>query len=227
MLSQEYWSFPKPARRRYLRGVMKNITIIGSGNMGSNLSRLFATKHNVTLASRHPDETRAKHPGITVTDYPHAAQTAEIVVLAVPFSEVAAAAAGLGSLARKILVDVTNPLTPDFMALTIGHTTSAGEQVQAAFPQARVVKAFNTVLAQVLAKAADGASTLPSILIAGNDGEANAVIMELAKEVGFSAFDTGPLTNARYLEPLAALGIQLAYAKGHGGEVGFTFSTVG
>lgn len=205
---------------------MKNITIIGSGNIGSNLSRLFASKHNVTLGSRNPDQARAKLPGVTVTDYTQAVKTADIVVLAVPFSEVAAIADQIGSLAGKTLIDVTNPLTPDFMGLTLGYTTSAGEAVQTAFPQAHVVKAFNTVLAQVLAKAASGAKSLPSVLVAGNHAEANAGVVQLAKDAGFSAFDTGPLTNARYLEPLAALGIQLAYVKGHGAEVGFTFSPV-
>jgi predicted dinucleotide-binding enzyme len=205
---------------------MKNISIIGSGNIGANLARLFASKHNVTLGSRNPEQTRTKIPGITVTDSAQAAKSADIVILAVPFPEIAAIAANIGSLAGKTLIDVTNPLTPDFMALTIGHTTSAGEAVQAAFPQAHVVKAFNTVLAQVLAKAVSGAKSLPSVLVAGNHEEANADVVQLAKDAGFSAFDTGSLTNARFLEPLAALGIQLAYAKGHGGEVGFTFSTV-
>ena len=205
---------------------MKSITIIGSGNIGGNLARLFASKHNVTLGSRNPEQTRTKLPGVTVTDYAQAAKTADIVVLAVPFSEVTAIAAKVGSLAGRTLIDVTNPLTPDFMALTVGHTTSAGEAVQAAFPQTHVVKAFNTVLAQVLAKAASGAKSLPSVLVAGNHAAANAEVVQLAKDAGFTAFDTGPLTNARYLEPLAALGIQLAYGKGHGGEVGFTFSAV-
>ncbi len=205
---------------------MKNITIIGSGNIGGNLARLFASKHNVTLGSRNPEQTRTKLTGITVTDYAQAAKSADIVILAVPFSEVTAIAAKVGSLAGKTVIDVTNPLTPDFMALTLGHTTSAGEAVQAAFPQAHVVKALNTVLAQVLAKAVSGAKSLPSVLIAGNHAAANAEVVQLAKDAGFSAFDTGSLTNARYLEPLAELTIQLAYAKGHGGEVGFTFSPV-
>lgn len=205
---------------------MKNITIIGSGNIGGNLARLFASKHNVTLGSRNPEQTRTKLTGITVTDYAQAAKSADIVILAVPFSEVTAIAAKVGSLAGKTVIDVTNPLTPDFMALTLGHTTSAGEAVQAAFPQAHVVKALNTVLAQVLAKAVSGAKSLPSVLIAGNHAAANAEVVQLAKDAGFSTFDTGSLTNARYLEPLAELTIQLAYAKGHGGEVGFTFSPV-
>lgn len=203
---------------------MKNITIIGSGNIGSNLARLFATKHNVTLGSRDPSQTRAKLPGLTVKDYAEAVRSADIVILAVPFSEVASIAAKTGDLAGKTLIDVTNPLTADFMGLTLGYSTSAGESVQAAFPKAHVVKAFNTVLAQVLAKAVAGAKSLPSVLVAGNHAAANAEVVQLAKDAGFAAFDTGPLTNARYLEPLAELGIQLAYGKGHGGEVGFTFA---
>lgn len=205
---------------------MKNIAIIGSGNIGAGLARLFSSTHRVTLASRHPEQTKAKLPGFAVADYASAAKAADLVILAVPFAEIPAIAAKLGSLAGKTVIDVTNPLAADYMSLTIGHTTSAGEAVQAAFPQARVVKAFNTVLAQVLAKAAAGAKSLPTVLVAGNHAGANAEVLQLAKDVGFSAFDTGPLTNARYLEPLAELGIQLAYGKGHGGEVGFTFGPV-
>jgi len=203
---------------------MKNIAILGSGNIGSGLARLLSAHHRVTLGSRQPEAARAKFPGLRIADYAQAVASADIVFLAVPFPSLAAVAALVGPLPGKILVDVTNPLTPDFMALTLGHTTSAGEAVQAAFPQAHVVKAFNTVLAQVLAKAAAGAKSLPSVLVAGNHPAANAAVMQLARDAGFGAFDTGPLANARYLEPLAELGIQLAYAKGHGGEVGFTFA---
>lgn len=205
---------------------MKNITIIGSGNIGANLAQLLAPKHNVTVGSRNPEQTQAKLTGLRVASYAQAAKSADMVILAVPFAEVTVIAAQLGSLAGKIVIDVTNPLTPDFMALTIGHSTSAGEAVQAAFPQAQVVKAFNTVLAQVLAKAVAGAKSLPSVLIAGDHAAANAEVVQLAKDAGFGAFDTGPLTNARYLEPLAELGIQLAYGKGHGGEIGFIFAPV-
>lgn len=205
---------------------MENIAIIGSGSIGSNLARLFASKHTVTVGSRTPESTRAKLSGLTVTDYAQAVISADLVVLAVPFSEIATVAVKVGGLAGKVVIDVTNPLTPDFRALTIGHTTSAGEVVQAAFPQALVVKAFNTILAQVLAKALTGAKSLPSVLVAGNHPAANAEVVQLAKDFGFTAFDAGALTNARYLEPLAELGIQLAYSKGYGGEIGFTFFPV-
>ncbi|MGF6921810.1 hypothetical protein [Paraburkholderia sp. 40] len=66
-----------------------------------------------------------------------------------PYGNAAAALAELGSLEGKVLVDVTNPLTDDYMGLTIGHTTSAAEEI-AKLTGASVVKAFNTLFAQVL-----------------------------------------------------------------------------
>jgi len=205
---------------------MKHITVIGSGNIGANLARLIFPKHTLTVGSRNPAKTQERLPGVKVTSYPEAVRTAEIVILAVPFGEVPAVSKLVGDLAGKIVVDVTNPLTPDFMGLTVGHNSSAGEQVQALFPRAKVVKAFNTVLAQVLAKAVAGAKSLPTVLVAGNDGASNAAVVGLAKDLGFPALDTGVLLNARYLEPLAELTIQLAYVKGHGPEVGFSFLKV-
>jgi len=205
---------------------MKHITVIGSGNIGANLARLFQAKHSLTVGSRNPVATQAKLPGIQVKGYAEAVTGADIVVLAVPYGEVPALASSLGGLAGKIVIDVTNPLTPDYMALTIGHTSSAGEQVQSLFPKAKVVKAFNTVLAQVLAKAVAGATNLPTVLVAGNETSANAEVVALAQSIGFAAQDTGALANARYLEPLAELTIQLAYVKGHGAEVGFSFAKV-
>lgn len=68
---------------------------------------------------------------------------------------------------------------------------------------------------------------LPTVLVAGDDPAANDDVLEFAKTLGLDAFDTGRLSNARYLEPLAELTIQLAYGKGHGGEVGFSFAKVG
>ena len=143
-----------------------------------------------------------------------------------PFDEVKSLAGQLGGLAGKTVIDLTNPLTPDFMGLTLGHTTSAGEQVQALFPSAKVVKAFNTVFAQVLIKAAKGAKSLPTVLIAGDHRDANDAVLALARQLGFGAVVTGALSNARYLEPLAELQIQLAYGQGHGAEVGFTYAPV-
>lgn len=86
--------------------------------------------------------------------------------------------------------------------------------MQKSSPRAHVVKTFNTVLAQVLANAVAGARSLPSILVVCNHALANADVVQLVWDVGFTAFDSGPFTNARYLEPPAEPGIQLAYAGG-------------
>ena len=53
-----------------------------------------------------------------------------------------------GRLAGKVVIDITNPLTADYMGLTIGHDTSAAEEIAKAVPGAEVIKAFNTVFAQ-------------------------------------------------------------------------------
>nr|BFE84412.1 hypothetical protein GCM10020093_070130 [Planobispora longispora] len=99
------------------------ITILGSGNVGSALaSRLTAIGHEVvtTSTATGPDRTAAQ------------AAQADVVILAVPFAAVGALDARVKTaLSGKIVVDATNPLAPDFMSLTVGHTVSGGEQVAA------------------------------------------------------------------------------------------------
>lgn len=123
----------------------------------------------------------------------------------------------LGNIEGKTVVDITNPLTADYMGLTIGHTSSAAEEIAAAFPTVKIVKAFNTVFAQVLANGAQlsGGQQVP-VFVAGNDGGAKQTVSTLAKSMGFSVVDTGTLKNARYLEPLAGLNIYLGYGAGLG-----------
>ncbi|WP_221030800.1 NADPH-dependent F420 reductase [Actomonas aquatica] len=202
------------------------ISIIGSGNMGQGLARLLSAKHEVTLVSRQASADGAKLPGVASATYADGVSEAEVVFFALPYEGVSAAAEKLGDLAGKLVVDITNPLTADYMGLTLGYSTSAGEQIAALFPQAKVVKAFNTIFAPVLALAAQGAKSLPTVLIAGDDADAKETVRQLATDMGFSAVIAGPLSTARYLEPLGGLQIRLAYAEGHGAEVGFTFGPV-
>ncbi|MGZ4882893.1 MAG: NADPH-dependent F420 reductase, partial [Halobacteriota archaeon] len=127
--------------------------------------------------------------------------------------------AEIGSAADgKVLVDVTNALGPA-MELAVGFSTSSAEEIQKALPDARVVKAFNTVFAQNQSTARVGAEQL-SAFIAGDDDAAKRVVMQLAADIGFDPIDVGALRSARYLEPMGKLIISLGYGLGMGTNIG-------
>lgn len=121
----------------------------------------------------------------------------------------------------KIVVDITNPLTPDYMGLTVGHTVSAAEEIAARIPEARVVKAFNTIFSALLTKHAEGGEVRVPVFVAGDDSDAVDTVAMFARAIGFEPIATGSLSNARYLEPMAKLMIQLGYGPGHGDRIGF------
>ena len=114
-------------------------------------------------------------------------------------------------------MDITNPLTADMSGLQLGHTTSAAEEIQKALPRANVVKAFNTIFAQVLGADRNGAR--PQVFYAGNDTGAKDAVRGIADSIGFEAIDSGPLANARHLEPLGMLTIYLGYVAGRGTKI--------
>ena len=201
-----------------------SISIIGAGNMAKGLAARFAKAgYPVTLASRDEARTEvaAREVGNGVSSAPiaSAAQLADIVVLAVPFDAAADAIEAAGGLAGKIVVDITNPMKADFSGLSIGHTTSAAEEIQKRAPQAKVVKAFNTIFAQVLENGGHAAGQPAMVFVAGDDEPARAAVVDLARSAGFETLETGALATARYLEPVAALNITLGYGLGHGTDM--------
>lgn len=210
---------------------MNSISIIGSGNVGGGLARaLSAAGRDVFVAATSVDSPRLSAlgnaaPSIHVTDVADAVGASEVVILAVPFTAVEGLVDGVGAalFAGKIVIDPTNPLTGDFMGLTIGHTTSAGEVVASLLPEARVVKAFNTIMAATLDQPvmADSHLLLP---VAGDHADAKATVIEIGRSLGFDAIDAGPLKNARYLEPAVELLIQLAYGQGFGADIGLSLA---
>ncbi len=197
------------------------IAIIGAGNMGSAFARAFAgTGANVLLGARDGAKAAglAQDTGATVLTPNEAAAQADMVILALYYAQAQAFLAQAGDLSGKVLVDISNPITADFKDLVVGHTSSAAEELQALVPAAHVVKAFNTLFAGLIAPAARAGKTVQTF-VAGDDASAVAQVSELAKLIGLTPVASGPLRNARFIEPTGMLNIQLGAFQGLGTSV--------
>ena len=205
-----------------------NITIIGAGNMGSAFAKQLARAgHQITIASRDnakAAQVAAAHQGAKAVTLAGAATGADAIVLATGYDSAVAALQAGGELQGKVVIDITNPLTPDYMSLTLGHNSSATEEIAKAVPGAEVVKGFNTVFAQVLSEGADfGNGRKVPVFVASDSARAKQTAVALAQSIGFDAVDAGGLKNARYLEPLAGLNIYLGYGAGLGTSIAPTW----
>lgn len=185
------------------------IGIIGNGQVGSKLETLFtAAGHDVIAASRDAVQKAATH--------------GEIVVLALPYAAVKEALPSLAdALAGKILVDATNPVAADWSPLLLGQENSAGEEIARLLPRSRVVKAFNSIFADVMTpNRFSGRGQRATCFVAGDDAQANQTVASLAGDAGFAPVSVGPLKLARHLEAMAHLNIAIAFA---GGGTGAAF----
>ena len=206
-----------------------SIAILGAGAMAKGLAALFVKAgYKVVVGARDLAKAQAAAAaaghGARGDTIAAAAKSGDFVVLAVPFAAAAETLAAAGDLSGKAIIDITNPLTADYMGLTVGHTTSAGEEIQKLAPKAKVVKAFNTIFAQVLAKGGKAAGRPATVFIAGDDASANAAVEAIARKAGFDVVQTGGLKLARYLEPLAGLNIALGYGRGLGTDIAPTWN---
>lgn len=179
---------------------MAHITIIGTGNMGSAIAAIAAKGGHTVESIGHAD-----------TDTP---VTGEVVVLAVPYPAVSDVIAQRGDqLAGKVVVDISNPLDfQTFDSLVVPADGSAAAEIAAALPQSRVLKAFNTTFAATLAIGTVGDQTT-TVLIAGDDAEAKALLSDIITGGGLRAVDAGSLRRARELEALGFLQLTLAIGK--------------
>ena len=197
------------------------VLVIGAGNMGSGfVKQLSAAGHTVSVTARDAAKAASvasQYPNAKAVPATGAAEGQDVVILATGYADAVPALQSVGKLQGKVVVDISNPLTADYMGLTLGHSTSAAEEIAMAVPGALVVKAFNTVLAQVLgqgAALADGRKV--TVFVAGDDDAAKTSVKTLAESLGFVTVDAGGLKNARYLEPLAGLNVYFAYGAGRG-----------
>ncbi len=154
--------------------------------------------------------------GGRVTDHASAAKGGEVVFNATPgqHSLEALRAAGAAHLAGKVLVDTANPLDflkgmPPFLDPGLSGATSLGEQIQAAYPEAKVVKAFNTVAAAVMVTP----GLIPGehdLFVSGNDAAAKEVVKEIARGFGWTGFvDLGDIVGARAQEAVLPVWVRL------------------
>jgi len=204
-----------------------NIGIIGSGNVGGTLGKRWAANgHRVVFSSRAPEKLQplveeAGHAARAASPT-EAAASSDVVLVATPWPATEEALKSAGDLTGKIVVDATNPLLPSLDGLSTGCTDSAGEQVARWAPGAKVVKALNTVGANVMADPKFPERRV-AMFYCGDDASAKKTVAGLIGELGFEPLDAGPLTQARLLEPFALLWITLALKHGYGRDIGFEF----
>ena len=202
-----------------------NIGIIGSGNMGCGLGSIWANKGHGVMFSYSRDRQKLEllaksHTNASSGTPSEAVKYADIILLSVKWEVVEDAIRAAGPMDGKILIDCTNPLKPDLSDLALGHSTSAAEEIAGMAPGAKVVKAFNTVFAEVYhSENRLFGSRIPTMFFCGDDAEAKTAVIKLINDTGFLAVDSGPLTIARYLEPLAMLMIKLGYTQGMGTNI--------
>src|SRR4030066_58402 len=210
------------------------IGILGTGGVGRTLAaKLNADEHEVMIGTRNIADTMAKNQPDGMGNPPYkewqkqnskvklgtfadAAKFGETIILAT-YGDVTTNAinlAGNENFNGKLVVDSTNPLdfskgVPPGFTATLGN--SLGEKIQKLIPQAKVVKAFNTIGAHIMvnAKREDGS---PDILIAGNDEGAKKQFGDLIKSWGWNSIvDMGDISEAFWLEANAMLWIHYAF----------------
>lgn len=207
----------------------KKIGVFGTGVVGRTIAaRLAGLGHGVMIGTRDPAATMARttpdaygnpplpawreqHPGVALGTFAQAAAHGELVVNATSGAGSLAALteAGGANLAGKVLVDISNPL--DFSngmppTLSVSNTDSLGEQLQRAFPDAKVVKTLNTMNAHLMVGPDQLAGGDHTVFVSGNDAGAKATVTALLRSFGWrDVVDLGDITTARGTEMILPL----------------------
>ncbi len=198
------------------------IAIIGAGNIGGNLGKLWAEQgHEVFFAVKSPpsDKVTTTLSSITATFHtgtiPEAVAFVDVILLSVHWQSVPEILTQLqGIIADKILIDSTNRMIPP----PDNTTGSAAGDIANLLPTAKVVKAFNTLGANNLTNLKFGSENA-STFICGDDTEAKLKVTQLAEQIGFDVVDVGLLNMAPLIESLAKLWVQIS--RQYGRETAF------
>jgi 8-hydroxy-5-deazaflavin:NADPH oxidoreductase len=189
------------------------IGIIGSGNIGGNLGKHWATAgHEVMFSSRHPEELKsmADEVGAKIGTTEETATFGEVILLAIPYGKVPDLAEQVSSLANKILIDAGNPYPSrdgDVAQKVIDdESQTATGYVASQFPGAKTVKAFNSIYFKVLEeKAFRSGDDRIAVQVCGDDRQAKETVKKLIEDIGFAPQDLGDLSQGVLFEPDAPL----------------------
>jgi 8-hydroxy-5-deazaflavin:NADPH oxidoreductase len=208
-----------------------NISIIGTGNMARGIAtRLLAGGHSVGLVGRDPAKAaelaaqlqHAARNGANVSAIDNGVLPDEVVVLATPYTAAAVILQQYhDKLAGKVIVDISNPINFNKPESIVAPGSSAAEEIAKSAPAgSRVVKAFNTTVAEMLVAGQVAGQPL-DVFIASDDESATATIAQLVRDGGLHPIDVGRLAWARQLEGLALLGITLQFRLNTGFQTGW------
>jgi NADPH-dependent F420 reductase len=194
-----------------------NVTIIGPGNMGRAIgTRAAAAGHSVTFVGDKREtaeqaaqdvKAAAKNGTQVSTADLENVNLGDIVVLALWYGTNKEVAKQLGKkLDGKVVVDIANPLKPTYDDLATAPGSSSAEEVARAVPNAKVVKAFNTIYAGTL-RAGQVEGQPLDVWIAGDNADAKNKVAQLVKDASMRPIDAGPLSRARQIEAMQLLHI--------------------
>jgi predicted dinucleotide-binding enzyme len=192
----------------------KRFGVLGSGDVGQALSKGLVTQgYDVRIGSRSPDKLAgfSKSTKIKAGSFRDVAKWGEALILAVAGTGALEALELTGSehLRGKLVIDATNPIAADppedgVLRFFTGPNESLMERMQAAYPDARFVKAFNSVGSDLMVHPFLSGGP-PTMFYCGNDGPAKAVVNKLLEQLGWEGADMGTAVAARAIEPLAQL----------------------
>lgn len=201
------------------------IGIFGAGDVGGTLGKRWRQKgHEImfgvrNLQSRNIQKLIQMDENFKVGDIREASAFGDVIVFAIPWTAVEETILSAGNLSGKILIDPTNPLTPDLKRLALDDI-SVAEKIAKLANTTAVVKAFNAIGTRTLNTPIFD-SDRADLFICGDNIHAKRVVEELATDIGFDVVDVGPLVNARMLEQLALLWIELALRRQMGPNIAF------
>ena len=204
------------------------VTIVGAGRLAEGVAvRALSGGHRLRVVDSEPGKAdtlaaslsargtrngpaEASLLSLSVANVGEAIAGADVVVLALPYPEGRAVAREQGAaLSGVTVVDTCNPVDfSTFDSLLTSPGVSAAEEIAAANPAARVVKAFNTTFASALVAGWIGGLPL-DVFLAGDDAYAKAQVARLVSDGGMRPVDTGPLRRARELEAFQLLHMTL------------------